>query len=202
MLVRDEASGHRTDPSAWIDQHGDYLFRFALTRLRNQTIAEDLVQETLLSALRSMESFAGQSSERTWLVSILKHKIFDHYRKSSKEKRIEDVESLHYEKENLFRTTGEWVGHWTEEGAPVTWKANPEMLFENKRFWKSIAGCLSDLPERTAQVFVLREMDGLGTEEICRTLNITTSNLWVMLHRARMQLRRCLELKYFGKKEI
>jgi RNA polymerase sigma-70 factor (ECF subfamily) len=199
MLVQDVT---RTNPEVWIDEHGDYLFRFAMTRIRDRNLAEDLVQETLLSALRSIQSFEGQSSERTWLVSILKHKIFDHFRKSSKEQRIEDVESLHYEKENLFRTTGEWVGHWTEEGAPIEWKATPDTLFENKRFWSAISGCLEGLPERTGQVFVLRELDGLSTEEICSSLNISTSNLWVMLHRARMQLRRCLEVKFFGKKGI
>lgn len=194
------ATATQTNPEVWVDQHGDYLFRFALIRLRDRSIAEDMVQETMVAALRSVDSFKGESSERTWLVSILKHKIYDHFRKTTKERPIENLEPLKYEDENLFRSEGEWVGHWTEQGAPVEWNITPASVLENKKFWDVLSGCLATLPARTAQVFVLREIDEHSTEEICQTMNISSSNLWVMLHRARMQLRRCLEVKYFGNK--
>lgn len=183
-------------PESWVDLHGDYLFRYAMSRLRDRTSAEEAVQETFLAALKSKDSFGGQSSERTWLTGILKHKIIDHFRKSSRELPLFE-EQLSFEKEEMFRPEGEWAGHWTSEAAPSEWGSDPENTLQQKEFWDILDQCLRRLPQRLAQVFVLREIEEMTSAEICQILNISESNLWVMLHRARGQLRRSLETTYF-----
>ena len=188
------------NPEEWVDQHGDYLFRYALMRLRDKHLAEEVVQETFLAAFQGRNTFSGGSSERTWLVGILKHKVIDYFRRISKEVPWEETKALACELEEPFRITGEWIGHWKEEEAPIEWNADPIKLLEQKEFRQVFERCLATLPQRLAQVFILREVEELTTEEICKILNISESNLWVMLHRARMQLRRALELQYFRPK--
>ena len=185
------------DPDLWVDQYGDYLYKYAMFRLRDAAVAEDVVQETLLAALKAFKNFAGRGSERTWLVGILKHKIVDHYRKSSRETPLDLTESEHFEHDEFFRRSGEWIGHWEQEMAPREWGANPFDQVEQGEFLGVFQQCLSPLPDRVSRAFTLREIDGLTSEEICETLNITVNNLWVMLHRARMHLRRCLEMNWF-----
>jgi RNA polymerase sigma-70 factor (ECF subfamily) len=181
----------------WVDQHGDCLFRYAKFRLRDASVAEDIVQETLLSALQAYHTFAGRGSERTWLVGILKHKVTDHFRRLHKETPVSQLEDEAFDHEELFRHEGEWKEHWVAERAPTDWQANPAELLEQGEFWEVFAGCLSPLPSRIGSAFTLREVDGYTSEEICEILSITANNLWVMLHRARMHLRRCLELNWF-----
>lgn len=198
------------DPGAWVDRHGDYLYRYAMFRLRDASAAEDAVQETLLAALKAYDAFAGRGSERTWLVGILKHKIADHFRRASREVTAGgDEEGEALGQRELFMQTGEWVGHWVaavhpekaESLGPNEWQATPEQLAEQGEFWEVFGRCLSPLPARIASAFTLREVDGLTSEEICDVLNIKVNNLWVMLHRARAHLRRCLELNWFRPKE-
>jgi len=185
-----------SNPENWVDDYGDYLFRYAMSRLRDRALAEESVQETFLAALKSRTSFEGQSSERTWLVGILKHKIIDHFRKSSRELPLFE-EQLSNE-EDSFRSSGElWAGHWKPDAAPADWGVDPIQALQQREFWNVLQRCLEMLPERLAQVFILREMDEMSSDEICKALNITESNLWVMLHRARAQLRRALEMNYF-----
>ncbi|MCI0606072.1 sigma-70 family RNA polymerase sigma factor [bacterium] len=187
-----------SDPTAWVDQHGETMFRYALFRLRDRALAEEVVQETFLAALQSKARFEGQSSERTWLIGILKHKIMDHFRKQRREVPLETSGIIPTEQEEMFRTTGEWIGHWTEQAGPKDWGTDPIRSIEKKEFWEALERCLAMLPPRLAQVFILREMDEMSSDEICRALAISESNLWVMLHRARLQLRRALELSYFA----
>ena len=143
-----------------MDQYGDYLYRFALSRVQDPTAAEDLVQETFMSALHTHEAFEGRSSERTWLTSVLKHKILDHVRKKDRERPFNDIESSKESIDALFNEKGHWkVG-------PAEWTINPAKLFEQKEFWEVFSNCLSDLPSRMAQIFQLREVDGLNCEEI------------------------------------
>ena len=184
------------DPGAWLDAHGDYLYRYALFRLRDTAAAEDAVQETLLAALQAHARYAGRGSERTWLVGILKHKIADHFRRQSREAQAPAHEGDEFAHEEFFRT-GEWQDHWKVEYAPTDWHADPAALAEQHEFWLVLQDCLGPLPQRTASAFVLREVDELTSEEICATLGITVNNLWVMLHRARLHLRHCLELNWF-----
>ena len=194
------ARAPRPDPDAWVDLHADHLFRFALFRLRDPSLAEDLVQETLLSALQSYDKFEGRGSVRTWLTGILKHKIIDHYRRAARETPVSQFEGAEFEHDEMFRASGPWEGHFDPDRAPTDWRADPAELLRQGEFWEVFGRCLSPLPERTASAFTLREVDGHTSEEICEILGITTNNLWVMLHRARTHLRRCLELNWFTRR--
>lgn len=185
------------DPERWVDDHGDYLFHFALSRLRDQTRAEDFVQETLLAALKSHDRFQGRSSERSWLTGILKNKILDHFRKAGRETSFTDLSFYEEEENRTFDYPG-FADHWTPSLAPNDWSGASDGM-DKEEFWKAFNGCTSKLPQRIAQVFLMREVDEVSGDEICATLNISQSNLWVMLHRARLALRRCLEVSWFGK---
>jgi RNA polymerase sigma-70 factor (ECF subfamily) len=183
----------KPDPGKWLDEHGDYLYRYAVFRLRDNTAAEDVVQETFLAALKAYNRFEGRGSERTWLVGILKHKIIDYFRKTEREDQVDEgAEHLEF-----FQSNGRWAGHWNGNHAPRDWAITPDELIERSDFWNVFNDCLSPLPRRTASAFTLREVDGLKSEEICNILNITVNNLWVMLHRARLHLRNCLESNWF-----
>ncbi len=185
------------DPSRWVDDHGDTLFRFAFSRLRDESVAEDIVQETLLSAIQSLGNFGGKSSERTWLIGILKHKLIDHYRKNSKQVQLTDEDTDIADLDGFFSRPDKWDGHWVIALRPVDPEQQPDQVMENSEFWEVMNRCLSALPEKVASVFALREMDGMSSEEICSVLNLSASNFWVIMHRARMQLRRCIEIKWF-----
>ncbi len=184
------------DPTVWVDQYGDCLFRFAFMRLRDETLAEDLVQETLLAAIQSLDKFGGGASERTWLTSILKHKIIDYFRKNSKQIQLTDEDTDLSDFDHFFKRDDEWDGHWRINLRPVEISETPESILERAEFREVLQGCLSVLPVRVASVFTLREMDGLTGEEICEILSLSSSNFWVIMHRARMQLRTCIEFKW------
>ena len=190
-----ETSPARLDPARWVDDHGDCLYRYALARVRVPEVAEDLVQDTLLVAVRSQERFAGRSSERSWLVGILKHKIVDHYRKRGRETTFTDLEFLRDECAHKFTAQG-W---WDHARGPREWRPSADQAMQNGEFWQTVHGCLGRLPTRTAAVFTLREVDEVSSREICRMLNVSEGNLWVMLHRARMALRECLEVRWFDR---
>ncbi len=175
------------EAESWVDRYGEILYRFALVRVKEPFIAEDLVQETFLAALRGRENFQGRSSLKSWLVAILKHKIVDHIRKSVKEKVIENFDFQADQIETSFDDRGKW------KFRPQNWTVNPAKLYQQKEFMDILYGCLAQLRGRQAEIFMLREIDGLSTEEIRKELNITATNSWVLLYRARMGLRRCLE---------
>jgi RNA polymerase sigma-70 factor (ECF subfamily) len=179
------------DPIKWLDDHGDALYAFALMRVREPSQAEDLVQETLLAALGAVDNFKGESTERTWLTGILKHKVLDHLRRSGREKPLSDEDEANMEKASMFDETGLWTikpGNWTE----------PERSLEQEQFWNTMSNCVEKLPEKLRTIYVLREFDGIETDVLLETLNISSkNNLWVMLSRARLQLRHCLETNWF-----
>ena len=180
------------DPETWVDQYGDYLYRYALARVHDPSIAEDLVQEAFVAAIQARNNFKGHSSERTWITSILKHKVIDHFRKTSREQSTNDIGSSAEALDDFFDEDGGW------KGGPAKWNITPTSLLEQKEFWKVLYQCLSELSNALARVFILREMDGLRTEEICKVFDISATNCWVMLSRARMYLRKCLEINWFG----
>ena len=183
-------------PTAWLDRHGDALFRLALVRVGRPDLAEDLVQETLLSAWDARDSFAGRSSERTWLVAILKRKVIDHFRSSWRQVEFPDGEDQDEVIEKFFQNSKK-EGHWNPDLAPSDWGRNPESSLQNKQLRKVLTDCIGKLPESLSSIFVVREIEGLTTEEICQEFSLTPSNLWVILHRARTRLRRCLDLNWF-----
>jgi len=181
------------DPGRWLELHGDAMYAWALLRVRVPALAEDMVQETLLAALGAVGGFRGQSSERTWLIGILKHKVLDHLRRSGREQPLG---------EHLDEDTGHiagWfdeTGHWSQP--PGNW-AEPERVLEQEQFWAALSACLERLPERLRTLYALRELDGLETDELMDMLGISSrNNLWVMLSRARLQLRECLEVNSFS----
>jgi RNA polymerase sigma-70 factor (ECF subfamily) len=183
-----------SDPERWVDEYGDSLYGFALSRVQDPAVAEDLVQETFLAALQTRQKFEGRSSLRTWLIGILKHKVIDHIRRRSREQSTDDLDPLAEAQDRLFDEAGKW------KVKPAQWATNPLKLVEEKEFWRVFTDCLSELPGRMAQAFMLREMDGLKGEEIRNVLGVSATNCGVILYRARMHLRRCLELKWFGAK--
>jgi RNA polymerase sigma-70 factor, ECF subfamily len=176
---------------SWLDQHGDALFRYALPRVRDPAVAEDLVQETLLAALKAFDKFQGRGSERTWLIGIMKHKIADHFRRTQREVPV--VLGDWFTEAEFFEGSN---GEWSSEHAPAEWQSSPLQTIERSRFWKAFNDCLAHMPARTASAFTLREVDGLRSEAICELLGISVNNLCVMLHRARMHLRDCLEANW------
>ena len=183
----------RVDPERWVEEHGDCLYQYALIRVRRPELAEDLVQETFLAAVRTSGSFRGKSSERSWLCGMLKNKICDHFRKLGRETTFTDLEFLDDELSHKFVPQG----FWNHGQGPLEWKPEAEVVMHQAEFWETFRNCLSKLPERVADVFVLREMEEMETEQICQDLHISPNNLWVMLHRARMALRECLEMNWF-----
>ncbi len=185
-----------SDPESWVESHGDYLYRFALLRVHHTELAEDMVQETFLAALKSTAGFEGRSSERTWLVGILKNKIIDHYRKNAR--MVGFSETFSAEDLPDFQSDGKGKGHWKPASAPSGWGRNPQKFLESTEFNTVLALCLGYLPRQLATVFSAREIEGWKTEKICKEFSITTSNLWVMLHRARAKLRRCLDVNWFN----
>lgn len=175
------------DPDGWLEKHGNYLYRYALCRLRSPELAEEKVQETFVGALQTQERFQGRASERTWLTSILRRKIFDHFRKISRERAFDDALLEKVAPDALFNSRGRWIA------GPNKWYFEPDTALRQKEFLDILHRCLSKMPDRLAQVFVLREVDGYGGDEICALMGISRTNLGVILYRARMRLRRLLE---------
>ena len=180
------------NPANWIEKHGNYLYNYAISRTHSTQIAEDLVQDTFLSALKAKGSFKGKSSEKTWLIAILKRKIIDYYRQNTR-----NIDSNYSDNPVPFKTSGRYTGHWIENQAPQEW--NIENSIENKELLEIIRYCLSQLPPKWSSCFSLKNLEELSNKEICKELAVSESNLWVMLHRARLQLRKCIEINWFKK---
>lgn len=184
-----------------LNQHRDYLLRFARLQLRNDAWAEDAVSDTLLAALAKPQSFENKSQLKTWLVGILKHKVVDILRVQTREARIhfesdgdgnEDLDALMFQKD----------GHFVEP--PSTWSGgqnatfNPSENLQSQQFFQILEACTDKLPAAQGRLFLMREWLEMSVEEICKELNLTSTNLYVQLHRARLRLRECLELNWFG----
>lgn len=179
-----------SDPAHWLEEHGDYLFRYARRRLFSDELAEDMVQETLLAALKAHQNFTGSSSVRTWLTGILKHKIVDAIRIQAREITAPsgNGDDDPGDWEALFDQSGHWLETFRDWG-------NPSSDLERSRIRQALDECFRRLKPSLAQVFTLRELSGLSNEEICKELDITATNAWVMLHRARLFLRECLDTR-------
>jgi RNA polymerase sigma-70 factor, ECF subfamily len=182
------------DPEGWVDRHGDVLYRYALLRLRSPELAADVVQETFLEGLRAWGSFAGLSTERTWLIGILRHKIIDQMRSSQRLLAHANGVSPDGPASSPF----DHKGHW--RAGPAAWAGDPGRELETREFWEVVGRCLSKLPKGIADAFFLRELDGMAADEIQEVLGITPANFWKRLHRARLLLRECLETGWFGQR--
>jgi RNA polymerase sigma-70 factor (ECF subfamily) len=170
-----------------VEGERSYLLRYAALQLRDAAAAEDAVQETLLAALAGETSFAGRSNLRTWLTGILKHKIVDTIRRSSREPTLPEED---------FDALFDARGHWIE--MPSAWP-DPDTSLGQKQFFAVLEDCLAKLPAKTARTFMMREHMGFETDDICKELAITPTHCWVLLHRARLALRICLDMNWFGK---
>ena len=180
----------REDVQAWLETHGDEVYAYAVGRVESESVADDLVQETFLAALKNHDRFEGRASPKTWLIAILRNKIIEHYRRRSR--RRQQQESIDDTTGSTFDEHGIWkipVGGWPKR---------PEEHFQDAEFWQTFHKCLAKMPAAMADVFTLRVLDGLEVENICNTLKITSTNMAVRLHRARMMLRNCLGKNWFG----
>ena len=195
MLPPPVVEGGLSSPDVWLEEHGNHLLRYAYSRVRNTHVAEELVQETFIAALKGRQRFSGLSSERTWFIGILRHKIIDYFRKSSRERAVADIEALPDPEEHHYSQSGRWAT------SPEAWTGDPEKAAENSNFWRVLKDCIAGLPRNLADAFVLREVQGLDSDEVCKILDITPNNLWVRLHRARAQLRGSLEKRWYGNQD-
>ena len=180
------------DPSRWLDELGNVLFRYAISRVKRIDVAEELVQETLLAALRGQQQFRGEAEEQTWLLAIMKRKIIDHLRRKDRESSWASIDTPDEWIDDLFDQRGRW------KAPPGSWDCGPGAALERAEFWSVFSRCLGKLPRRMAEAFSQREIDQLPAEEICQELAITPTNLWVILYRARLRLWKCLDANWFG----
>jgi RNA polymerase sigma-70 factor (TIGR02943 family) len=177
------------------------MLRFAQIQLRDASAAEDMVQEALIAAMNNEAGFAGRAALKTWMFAILRNKIIDHIRKSSREVSQADLTDGSDEGDAridaMFNRRMMWSsGHWTQEHRPSAW-SDPDEALSQKQFWAVFDACVNHLPEKVARVYMMREFLDLDTPEICEQLDISTNNCWVILHRARTGLRACLEDHWF-----
>lgn len=177
-------------PEKWVDKYANYLLNYTLVRINDREMAKDLISETFLSALKALKNFKGESSERTWLISILKRKIIDYYRKTNSAKGQAEVkvEFLSEDRE----------GEWLEERVAAPQDKNIENDLANQELKMAIVECLGQLSERQERIFTMKTIEEIDTETICNEFNITPSNLWVIIHRARAALANCLEKKGYN----
>lgn len=182
-----------------MEKHGDYLFNYAIVRVNDREKAEDLVQETFLAGLKAKDNFQGKSSERTWLISILKRKIIDTYRKryASKESSMAAYEQ-DISDGDFYRSEDPFRGNWLEGKGPHSNSLLPEGDIEHEELMEIIRRCIEILPPNLAAAFIMKMIDETQSDEICKELGITASNLWVMLHRARLKMRSCVESKWLN----
>lgn len=179
----------KLDPDKWVDRYADYLFNYTIVRVNDREVTNDLISETFLAALNSMKNFKGDASERTWLISILKRKIIDYYRKINSNKGKAEVK--------VTLPDGEAEGEWLEEKVADLSDRTAEDEMENKELGLAILDCMDQLPEKQAKIFKMKTIEGIDTEAICNEFKITPSNLWVIIHRARTFLANCLEKNWF-----
>ncbi|MEO8773519.1 MAG: sigma-70 family RNA polymerase sigma factor [Gelidibacter sp.] len=180
---------HLLNPNGWIERYSDYLFNYTISRINDREVAKDIIQDTFFAGLKSMKNFKGEASERTWLISILKRKIIDYYRKINSIKGQAEVRMTY----NTDESEGDWLEERVEDKATL----NPQDLLENAELSDAIYDCMDKLSEKQATVFKMKTLLNYDTETICNELNITASNLWVIIHRARTAMAECMEDNWF-----
>lgn len=186
-----QTPGKALEPAHWVDAHGDQLYRYALVRVRDPDVAQDLVQETFLAALRSRDNFAGRSKLSTWLTGILRHKLLDYYRTRSKGPTETALDSHEDFLAGFFDQRGRWIE------PPDKRAVRPDELLDRDEFWAVFDRCLDGLPLQAREAFVRRVLEDEDTNVICKNLGISTTNLYVVLFRARTRMRRCLTVNWF-----
>ncbi len=176
-----------------LEQHADYLFSYAMLKLKDKALAEDMVQDTLVSAIAASDGFTAQASVRTWLTTILRNKMTDHWRKQGREVNVGDLMSGNPDGESSVDDFFDQAGSWLE--MPNAFP-NPDAAMESKQFWRVFEQCLSRLKPHQAEVFLAREVHEMSNEEVCENFALSESNAWVILHRARIALAKCLDMNW------
>ena len=177
----------RTPPEQWVDAYGDYLYRYALLRLKDPSTAQDAVQETFLAGIRGLDQFDGRVDVKYWLRGILRNKIVDHIRKSVRDHPVDDTEGTAILDSFSFKAFG------IADRPARPWQFHPARDVEKTEFWEVFEHCIGKLSDSMRQAFVLKMLEGMPTGEICKVMGIQPNNLWVLNHRARNQLKRCME---------
>lgn len=178
----------------WVDEYGDLLFRFAMSRTSDSAVSEDLVQDTLLSAFNSLDTFKGEASDKTWLMRILRNKIIDYYRKT-RTRQGEDETSM--KRETSLSPLFDDSGGWNRDHAPHAWPKEPDEAMEHGQMAAALHQCIGKLSGKGGDAFQMKYIEDLDSADICKVLEITPSNYWVLIHRAKLQLRECLDHNYF-----
>jgi len=181
---------HQLNPHQWVNAHADYLYAFAITRINDEEQAKDLVQETFLAALERMGNFEGKASERTWLTAILKNKIIDVYRKNSSGLKKTGITEAEREQDDFFDAD---TGHWITEHGPKEFGIEDKDHIISKEFEQMLQKCMQKLPVLWKAVFTMKHIDDEPTDIICTELKVSASNFWVIIHRAKLNLRACLQ---------
>jgi len=184
-----------TNPTAtikcWVELYSDSMYSWALHKTSSKETAEDLVQETFLASVQSFDKFKGDSNPKTWLFSILNNKINDHYRNSYRKPTVDG--------KAIFDTLFDSDDQWKSDQRPEQWTDDAEHLLDNMEFQKTLQNCMGKLPDSWYSAIQLKFMEEKNGEYICQELDITKTNFWQILHRAKLQLRKCLELNWFKK---
>jgi RNA polymerase sigma-70 factor (TIGR02943 family) len=181
-------------PETWVDRYGNYLYAYAMSRLRNADAAADCVQDTFLAGIKALERFDGSRDIKFWLRGIMRNKIVDQIRKSIKENKVDiDNEDEALLESFWFRYSGIATTN------PDPWQFNPRKAYDNTEFWDVFNVCIDKVKQPARQAFVLRMLEDMETEEVCKVMDISPNYLWVLLHRARQQLKVALEEKWTGK---
>ncbi len=183
-------------PENWVALYADYLLRYAMFRINDEGLCEDLVQETFFAALKARESFKGNSSEKTWLTTILKNKIIDEYRKKGKQQDSLDDEQFY---SLFFEMDDSDAGHWKRGQFPQLWDLSQGATRENEEFNGVLHNCIGKLTQTQMDILQEKYFEEKSSDEICKDFNISKSNYWTTLHRVNIQLRKCIELNWFLK---
>jgi RNA polymerase sigma-70 factor (TIGR02943 family) len=195
-MESDSTTLDQVQPDLWVERYGDYLFRYANSRLRDANAAEEVVQETFLNGIKYLQQYSGKGSQQAWLLGILKRKIVDYVRKRNKHGRAQAFEDEHDPSNQLFDDKGNW------KRGEIPWSTAPDRDLESAELWKVVRECMAHLPQGQADVFMLSVMEGMDSEQICKELSITPSNLWVRMHRARLGLAKCVGGQWFSPDEV
>jgi len=179
------------DPQQWVQKYADALYTYTVVRVNDKSVAEDLVQETFLSAWKNRASYKGEASEKNWLFAICKNKIIDYYRKKARS-------IINSAEEDNVDSRFTLAGHWTKEASPKKWGIDYNETIETKEFYSILEECKNKLQEMQLAVFAMKYLEDLDAAEICKVLQITPSNYWVLIHRAKLQLRSCLEKNWIN----
>lgn len=194
-----EKTKYVCNPEGWVGQFSDEFFRFAMYRVNNREVAEDLVQETFFSGLKSLDRFRRDCPEKSWLYNILRNKIIDHFRKKTNQEIKRSSTNVEIDEDSFFNQYFTKDGSWKTASLPEKWDISADTKLEREEFMSFLMLCMSLMPDKWAKVFNLKNIEDYSTEEICKEMEITPSNLWTIIHRSKLQLRSCLQKRWQNK---